>query len=266
MDWRLLEYAKEAEETASGLHTFLAEIPQYSRDITGDIAELFAISSGLHVLHEELDLSRYGRSSGRILRDLEVCLPSLGYTLDTVRNMFSKSKNRRQAPGAFPGTPPYAQIWEDSLADMKAQGIGLPGRLEMYRTYLQGMQDILKRYMPLKLEKTRLTTGSNHADEDIDLIRNRLSRLLKRQEPVEDYFTRLGVSHGKSCICRTLIHSWHWLLRQIHVPEHKRPFNARCCSSDRRRFRFTQRLSTSIYYLRFRRITYVNYAIGVKYR
>jgi hypothetical protein len=147
MDWRLLDYAKEAEDTASGLHIFLSEIPQYSKDITGDIAELFAISNALHVLHEDLELSRFGRYSGRILRDLEICLPSLSYTLENVRSMFSKSKNRRQAPGAFPGTPPYADIWEDSCADLKAQGLSLPARLEMYRTYLQGMQDILKGYV-----------------------------------------------------------------------------------------------------------------------
>lgn len=146
MDWRLIDYAKEAEDTASGLHIFLSEIPQYSRDITGNIAELFAISNALHVLHDDLELSRYGRYSGRILRDLEICLPSLGYTLDDVRGMFSKSKrNSRQHPGAFPGTPPYAQIWEDACADMRAQGVSLPMRLEMYRTYLQGMNDILRR-------------------------------------------------------------------------------------------------------------------------
>ena len=145
MDWRLLDYAKEAEDTASGLHIFLSEIPQYSKDITGDIAELFAISNALHVLHEGLELSRYGRYAGRILRDLEVALPSLGHTLDDVRDMFSKSqRSSRQHPGAFPGTPPYNLIWEDALADLKAQGISLPMRLELYRTYLQGMFDILK--------------------------------------------------------------------------------------------------------------------------
>jgi hypothetical protein len=145
MDWRLLEYAKEAEDTASGLHIFLGEIPQYSKDITGDIAELFAISNALHVLHEGLDLSLYGRYSGRILKDLEIVLPSLVHTLDDVKEMFSKSKkNGRQAPGAFPGTPQYDLIWEDALADMKAQGIALPVRLELYRSFLQGMMDILK--------------------------------------------------------------------------------------------------------------------------
>jgi hypothetical protein len=147
MDWRLLDYAKEAEDTASGLHIFLSEIPQYSKDITGNIAELFAISNALHVLHEDIESSLFGRHSGRLLRDLETCLPSLGYTLDNIRSMFSKSKNRRQAPGAFPGTPPYAEIWEDSCADLKNQGISLPARLGMYRTYLQGMQDILKGYV-----------------------------------------------------------------------------------------------------------------------
>ncbi len=145
MDWRLLDYAKKAEATAAGLHLFLSEIPQYSKDITGDIAELFAISNALHVLHEDLDLSRFGRYAGRILRDLDICLPSLAYTLDDIRDISNKSKrNSRQHPGAFPGTPPYAQIWEDARADLKAQGIGLPVRLEMYRTYLQGLHDMLK--------------------------------------------------------------------------------------------------------------------------
>jgi hypothetical protein len=145
MDWRLLDYAKEAEDTASGLHVVLGEIPQYRKDITGDIAELFAISNALHVLHEALELTRYGRFQGRILKDLEICLPSLGHTLDDINDMFSKKKkNSRLAPGAFPGTPPYAVLWEDSLADMKAQGISLPVRLELFRSYLQGMYDALK--------------------------------------------------------------------------------------------------------------------------
>lgn len=145
MDWRLLDYAKEAEDTASGLHVFLSEIPQYSKDITGDIAELFAISNALHTLNEGLDLARHGRAAGRILRDLEVVLPSLGHTLDDVRDMFSRSKKKaRQAPGAFPGTPPYNQIWEDACLDFKAEGISLPMRLELYRSYLQGLFDILR--------------------------------------------------------------------------------------------------------------------------
>lgn len=148
MDWRLQDYAKDAEDTGSGLIVFSNEIPQYRKDITADIAELFAISNSLHVLHEALDLSRYGRHQSRILKDLEVCLPSLGYTLDDIRDIFSKKKkNKHAAPGAFPGTPPYAVLWEDSLADMKAQGISLPIRLELFRSYLQAMYDALRGYV-----------------------------------------------------------------------------------------------------------------------
>jgi hypothetical protein len=145
MDWQLLEYAKQAEDTGSGLLTFSGEIPQYRKDIKSHIAELFAISHALDVLHEALKPNRHGRYQGHIQGDLEICLPSLGFTLEDIRDMFSKKKmKRRTAPGAFPGTPPYADLWEDSLADLKAQGISLPARLELYRLYLQNMHDALR--------------------------------------------------------------------------------------------------------------------------
>ncbi|KAH9872050.1 hypothetical protein J1614_006310 [Plenodomus biglobosus] len=178
MDWQLLDYAKEAEDTASGLHVFLSETPQYRKDITGNIAELFAISNALHVLHEALDLSQYGRYSGRILKDLGICLPSLGHTLDHVRGMFSKSQNKHP-PGAFPGTPPYAIIWQDAVADLKAQGISLSVRLELFRTYLQGMYDALK---------------GEEDEQELHHIRLRLSKLLKKQvPPMDSYFNRHSV-------------------------------------------------------------------------
>ncbi|OAG08337.1 uncharacterized protein CC84DRAFT_1086894 [Paraphaeosphaeria sporulosa] len=178
MDLRLLDYAKDAQDTATALSTFLDEIPEYSKEIKGDIAELFAISSALDVLHEDLALSRYGRHVGRIVHDLDICLPSLEYTLEDIRNIFNKSKRKgRQHPGAFPGTPPYAQIWEDACDEMRAQGIPLSARLEMYRTYLQGLHDILR---------------SKGDDGEVDHIRARLSKILKKQEPIDDYFSRLS--------------------------------------------------------------------------
>lgn len=146
MEWRLLEYAKDAEDTAAGLHIFLSEIPEYSRDITGDIAELFAISNALRTLHDGLlPSSRYSRYSTRILRDLDIAIPSLGYTLDDVKDMFSKKKKKsKQLPGAFPGTPQYNLIWEDACDSFKAEGVALPVRLELYRSYLQFIFDYLK--------------------------------------------------------------------------------------------------------------------------
>ncbi|OCK83881.1 hypothetical protein K432DRAFT_379096 [Lepidopterella palustris CBS 459.81] len=179
MDWRLLEYAKDSEDVAAGLQIFLDEIPQYAKDITGDIAELFAISSALHVLDEGLDLSRYGRYSGRIMGDLDLALPSLGHTLDDIRHMFGKSnRSTQQHPGAFPGTPQYGLIWDDLCMDFKNQGMDLPSRLEMYRVYLQGLYDILK---------------GDPMDPELDHIRSCLTRLLRKQEPLDTYIDRLSI-------------------------------------------------------------------------
>jgi len=144
MDWRLLDYSKEAEDTATNLALFVSEIPQYKIDITGDIAELYGISNALQTLQKALDPARYGRASGRIMKDLEVCLPSLGFTLDEVQDIFKKTKRKGRLPGAFPGTPQYADMWEDALSDFEAQGMSLPVRLECYRMYLQGMFDELR--------------------------------------------------------------------------------------------------------------------------
>jgi hypothetical protein len=185
MDWRLLDYAKEAEETANGLLAFEGEIPQYRKDIRGYIAELYAISHALRELHDTLRSANFGRYAGYIVKDLEVCLPSLGYTLDDVQAIFSRSKrSRHTAPGAFPGTPPYAIIWEDALTDFKTQGMSLPQRFETARMYLQGMNDTLKG-----------------EENDVELANYKvsLSKLLKKQKPIDSYFSKLSIQgSGKS--------------------------------------------------------------------
>lgn len=144
MDWQLLDYAREAEETATKLGSFVNEIPQFRRDITGDIAELYAISSALQALHEELQLPTARPYAARLMSELDVCLRTLGYTLDDVRDIFNKTRKKSRLPGAFPGTPPYATMWEDALDDFKTQGLSLPQRLECFRLYLQEMVDSLQ--------------------------------------------------------------------------------------------------------------------------
>lgn len=153
MDWHLTAYAATAAETAASLHTFSSEIPQYSKDITGHIAELYAISNALHTLNESLDLKRYGRNAGRIIRDMEIVLPSLKYSLEEVKDMCEKGdsgkgkskKGRRGAlPGAFPGTPDYMIVWEDTLEDFEEEGLSLKDRLTEYRMFLQRLHDVLR--------------------------------------------------------------------------------------------------------------------------
>ena len=141
-DWRLIDYAKKAEDAASGLHTLLDKIPRYRSDITGDMAELFAISNALHVFHEH---HRTRRPHGESLKDLELCLLSLDYTLTDISNLFGEIKGSSRIASINPlRTPPYEILWEDSLADMKAQGMSLPTRLELFKGFLQDIDDSLR--------------------------------------------------------------------------------------------------------------------------
>ncbi|KAJ4350250.1 Nuclear SAM-dependent mono-and asymmetric methyltransferase [Didymosphaeria variabile] len=186
MDWRLLDHAKDAQDTATALSTFLDEIPEYSKEIKGDIAELFAISSALDVLHEDLELSRYGRYAGRILRDLEICLPSLSYTLEDIRNIFNKSKRKgRQHPGAFPGTPPYAQIWEDACDEMRGTRTRCLGRDEpqaIERLMKDGFEKVLEldKRLVLRTESSLQLCRVNREDGRLDLWANLRFTLYER--------------------------------------------------------------------------------------
>ncbi|KAL6703356.1 hypothetical protein ACN47E_009774 [Coniothyrium glycines] len=199
MDWPLAEYAKDAEETAAGLRLITSEIPQYRKEISALNAELYAITNALLELHDALALSRFGKFATLILEDLDVCIPSLGYTLDAVRAIFKKNGNA--APGAFPGTPPYSVMWIDGLKELEAQGVPLPVRLQLYREYLQEMIPALKG-------------AEDEEIEIMDHIKGRLVKLLIKQtpkpkprpkskiktiaEPDDSYFSRLSLGKGPS--------------------------------------------------------------------
>lgn len=153
MDWQLTAYANTAGETAHALYIFSSEIPQYRKDITDINAKINAIASALYELNDDLDLKRYGRYAGRIMRDMEIVLPSLKYTLEELKEMCekgesgkSKGKKARKGalPGAFPGTPDYMIVWEDTLADFEEEGMALKDRLEDYKLFLQDMHKVLK--------------------------------------------------------------------------------------------------------------------------
>jgi hypothetical protein len=149
MDWRLLETARDAENVASGLQIFLDEVPSWATEISACIAEFFAISSALRHLDGALELPRYIPYHGRIARDASIVFPSLEYTMEDVRDMFSKTGVPDQVPGAFPELPKYRMLWEDLDVDMKNQGASLCPRLEMYRVFTLGLLDILRGYRAL---------------------------------------------------------------------------------------------------------------------
>ncbi|KAF1995536.1 hypothetical protein P154DRAFT_343151 [Amniculicola lignicola CBS 123094] len=159
MEWQLLDYAKQAEDAAFGLHQFLADVPRHHKDIVGDIAGLYATSKALRTLYEELDVSRYGRFSGRIADHMKIALPSLDHTFKQIHRVV-KSRDTKS---------PYnnEDIWEEACAVFGLQGISLSARLELYQTYLQILCKVL--------------TGAP-TDGEISRIRQRLIELFRNQE------------------------------------------------------------------------------------
>lgn len=145
MELRLLEYAKEAEDVAADIHAFLADIGHSRKEANMINSDLLAISNALHELHEALQHDLYMRFSSRISRHLEVCLPSLEYTLYDMRSIHSKwQRSSRKDRDGSDVSAPVTLLWEDTLVALKAQGISLLDRLELYRKYLEGSFDILR--------------------------------------------------------------------------------------------------------------------------
>ena len=66
-----------------------------------------------------------------------------------------------------------------------------------------------------------LTTNSNEEDGEVDHIRARLSKVLKKQEPIDDYFSRLSVdprAHGMLASPSQLVLSLHIAISEEAPP------------------------------------------------
>jgi hypothetical protein len=66
-----------------------------------------------------------------------------------------------------------------------------------------------------------LTTNSKGDDGEVDHIRARLSKILKKQEPIDDYFTRLSVdprAHGMLAFSSPLVLSIHLAISEGAPP------------------------------------------------
>ena len=149
--------AKDAEDVASGLHTFRDSLQRSATKITSTIGELFQVSSVLR----EIDIAqvdpRFGPSFYRIQNDLRIVYPTLANTLDAVFNMFSRSRAQ-----------PYEMVWDDLAYRMeREEGIGLLERLECYHDFLRAQFDVL-------------TTG--RPPRDLGFLRQQLATLLEAQE------------------------------------------------------------------------------------
>ena len=141
----LIRFATDAEDVASGLHTFRDRLPRSATRITATISELFALSSVLREIDNVEGDNQYSSSFYRVNDDLKTVFPPLRRTLDAVFNMFARSRERQ-----------YQTIWEDLSYKMeREEGFGLLERLELFRDFLRAQSEILQGHPPQNLSDLR---------------------------------------------------------------------------------------------------------------
>lgn len=171
MDWPFFETAKDADDVASALQVFVDEVEQDAVQITGDISELFAISSWLRSFDEALRNPRLARQSSRVARDLDLVIPSIETTLDLVRELLGETR----LPGSAE-LPDYDAVWDQICVEFERDGPPLLARLELYHRHLEAAFDLLQGRPPV---------------EDINRLRSRVGRLLRIHESLDERMDRL---------------------------------------------------------------------------
>lgn len=141
----LIRFARDAEDVASGLHSFRDNLPRAATRITAIISELFALSSVIREIVHARDDPKYAPSYYRIQNDLDLVLPTFQRTLDVAFDMFMRSRDR-----------PYQMVWEDLGHRMEnEEGVAFLERLEIYHDFLRAQFDVLTGYQPPDLRDFR---------------------------------------------------------------------------------------------------------------
>jgi hypothetical protein len=129
----LIAVAESAQDVASGLHKFLDGVPESATEITGLIAECFAISSALRELSTAIGDYRFNRRYELIAEDVRTVRLSLDYTFEDVLKLF----------GGL-GRSTYRQVWRDLDLHFQTESRNsLLTRLAYYRNFLMGLARII---------------------------------------------------------------------------------------------------------------------------
>lgn len=130
----LIATAETAQDIAAGLHKFLEPVSESSTEITGLIAECFAISSALRELNDAVGDVRQNRKYATISEDVRLVLLSLDYTFGDVHRIFGGLAR----PNHSTMSSAYRQVWRDIENYFQQQSRNtLSVRLEYYKTFLQ---------------------------------------------------------------------------------------------------------------------------------
>jgi hypothetical protein len=97
-----------------------------------------AISAALREIAE--DHPDFNRVNPRLTTDVEICVKSIGFTLQKVRAMFAETRHVK-----YTGERPYRRAWEDLERHIAVQerGPSLLARLETYDIFIQSILDSL---------------------------------------------------------------------------------------------------------------------------
>lgn len=130
----LIATAETAQDIAAGLHKFLEPVSESSTEITGLIAECFAISSALRELNDAVGDVRQNRKYATISEDVRLVLLSLDYTFGDVHRIFGGLAR----PNHSTMSSAYRQVWRDIENYFQQQSRNtLSVRLEYYKKFLQ---------------------------------------------------------------------------------------------------------------------------------
>jgi len=135
--------ADNAEDVAAGFRMFRDPLPEYATEITGLIADLYAISVSLKFLDDFASNRAYRHTLHHVQSDLELVGTSLKYTLEDIVDFFGDLETRHG-----PHRETFKRTWLNLCSYFQEESKdSLSTRLIKYKTFLNELQDEFKEYV-----------------------------------------------------------------------------------------------------------------------
>lgn len=136
--------AHNAEDVAAGFRQFRDPLPEHATEITGLMADLYAISTSLNSLEELTSSRRYRHNLHFVQPDLDLVQASLKYTLEDVVDFFGDLDSRRG-----PSREAYKQTWLNLCTFFYDEiHFSLATRLAKYKEFLKELEAIMRNKPP----------------------------------------------------------------------------------------------------------------------
>lgn len=175
--------ADNAEDVAAGFRMFRDPLPEYATEITGLIADLYAISVSLKFLADFASNRAYRHTLHHVQSDLELVGTSLKYTLEDIVDFFGDLETRHG-----PHREVFKRTWLNLCSYFQEESKdSLSTRLIKYKTFLNELQDEFKEYVCPGFPELPYSFDSWFHSKDSDArltarLRSNIKSLLLQQE------------------------------------------------------------------------------------